>query len=126
MSCRASSGVIVSSGRGGQAPFANVGHAKARLDRLIAEAEGEPMPAWRLHDIRRTAATGLQRLGTRLEVIEAVLGHVSGSRSGIVGVYQRHRFEEEARAAVTAWGEHVIQLVAPKRTGSVVPFARLN
>ena len=77
-------------------------------------------------DIRRTVATGLQRLGTRLEVIEAVLGHVSGARAGIVGIYQRHRFEEEARAALTAWGQYVIQLVAPERTGSVLPFARLN
>jgi integrase len=113
-------------GQGGQVPFANVGHAKARLDRIIAEARGEPIPAWRLHDIRRTVATGLQRLGTRLEVIEAVLGHVSGSRAGIVGIYQRHRFEDEARAALTAWGEYVIQLVALERTGSVVPFARPN
>ena len=48
------------------------------------------MPPWRLHDLRRSVATGLQRLGVRLEVIEAVLGHVSG-RAGIVGVYQRHR-----------------------------------
>jgi integrase len=111
-------------GQGGQAPFANVGRAKARLDGLIAEAEGEPMPAWRLHDIRRTVATGLQRLGTRLEVIEAVLGHVSGSRTGVVGIYQRYRFEDEARAALTAWGQYVIQLVGPERTGSVVPFAR--
>jgi integrase len=97
-------------GQGGQAPFANVGHAKSRLDRLIAEARDEPMPAWRLHDIRRTVATGLQRLGTRLEVIEAVLGHVSGSRAGIVGIYQRHRFDDEARAALTAWGEHIFRL----------------
>ena len=35
-------------------------------------------------------ATGLQRLGVRLEAIEAVLGHISGSRLGIVGTYQRH------------------------------------
>ena len=40
---------------------------------------------WRLHDLRRTLATGLQRLGVRLEVTEAVLNHVSGSRAGIVG-----------------------------------------
>ncbi len=113
-------------GQGGQAPFSNVGHAKARLDRMIAEAQDTSMPPWRLHDIRRTVATGLQRLGTRLEVIEAVLGHVSGSRAGVVGIYQRHRFEEEARAALTAWGQHVIQLVVPERIGSAVPFERLN
>ena len=105
-------------------PYANVGHAKARLDRLIAEATGAPLPSWRLHDLRRTAATALQRLGTRLEVIEDVLGHVAGSRAGIVGVYQRHRFEAEAAAALTAWADHVSRLIAPNGSAEVVPFAR--
>jgi integrase len=113
-------------GQGGKAPFANVGHAKARLDRIIAEARAAPMPAWRLHDLRRTVATGLQRLGTRLEVIETVLGHVSGSRAGIVGIYQRHRFEGEARAALVAWGEYVVRLALPGRGATVVPFASLS
>ena len=90
---------------------------------MITKERGEPMPAWRLHDIRRTVATGLQRLGTRLEVIEAVLGHVSGSRAGIVGIYQRHRFEEEACAALTAWGEYVLRLVSPDPVATVVPLA---
>ena len=69
------------------------------------------MPPWRLHDLRRSVATGLQRLGVRLEVIEAVLGHVSGSRAGIVGVYQRHRFEAEAREALAAWAAHLQRLL---------------
>ncbi|MGO9233103.1 MAG: hypothetical protein ACLP4V_03065 [Methylocella sp.] len=67
---------------------------------------------WRLHDLRRTMATGLQRLGVRLEVTEQVLNHVSGSRAGIVGVYQRHDFALEKRAALQAWGDHVIANVA--------------
>jgi len=49
-------------------------------------------------------ATGLQRLGIRLEVTEAVLGHVSGGRGGIVGVYQRHDWAAEQRDALEAWG----------------------
>jgi hypothetical protein len=49
-----------------------------------------PLVPWTLHDLRRTVATGLQRLGVRLEVTEAVLNHISGSRGGIAGVYQRH------------------------------------
>lgn len=47
-----------------------------------------PMAPWRLHDIRRTVATGMQRLSIRTEVIETILSHVSGLRSGLVGVYQ--------------------------------------
>jgi integrase len=87
--------------------------AKRSLDTLSG------VTAWRLHDIRRTVATGLQRLGMRLEVIEAVLGHVSGSRAGIVGLYQRHAFEPEKRAALEAWGAHVARITANKhRTSS--------
>jgi integrase len=63
------------------------------------------------HDIRRTVATGLQKLGVKLEVTEAVLNHVSGSRAGVVGVYQRHDWAAEKRAALDAWAAHVERLV---------------
>jgi integrase len=66
----------------GEKRFDNVGRAKPRLDKAINEGSGKPIEPWRLHDIRRTVATGLQRLGIRLEVIEAALGHVGGSRAG--------------------------------------------
>lgn len=73
---------------------------------------------WRLHDIRRTVATGLQRLGVRLEVTEAVLNHVAGSRAGIVGVYQRHSWADEKRAALEAWGAHVTALAERRETAA--------
>ena len=63
---------------------------------------------WWLHDQRRTLATGLQRLGVRLEVTEAVLNHLSGSRAGIVGIYQRHDWAAEKRAALDAWSAHLL------------------
>ena len=44
-------------------------------------------------------------------VVEAVLGHTSGSRAGIVGIYQRHDFANEKRAALEAWGKQVMALV---------------
>jgi integrase len=94
----------------GRRPFANVGRAKARLDKVIADSSGTPLSPWRLHDLRRTVATGLQRLGVRLEVTETVLGHISGSRAGVVGIYQRHHFQDEARAALLAWAEHLARL----------------
>ena len=85
--------------------------AKARLDKeiaAIASKEEIPPPApWRVHDLRRTLATGLQRLGVRFEVTEAVLNHVSGSRGGVAGIYQRHDWADEKRAAVEAWARHV-------------------
>ena len=66
---------------------------------------------WTLHDIRRTVATGLQRLGVRLEVTEAVLNHVSGAKGGIAGVDQRHDWKAEKREALNAWARQVAQLL---------------
>ena len=65
---------------------------------------------WRLHDLRRSCASGLQRLGVRVEVIEAMLGHASGVFRGIVGTYQRHDYASEGRAALERWADHVEQL----------------
>jgi integrase len=87
--------------------FTNWSTAKLKLDARI----GSKLPPWRIHDLRRTCATGLQRLGVRLEVTEAVLNHVSGSRSGVAGVYQRHDFAAEKRTALNMWAEHVLAVV---------------
>jgi integrase len=86
-------------------PFNGWSKAKARLD-IAAGITG-----WALHDLRRTLATGLQKLGVRLEVTEAVLNHISGSRAGIVGIYQRHDWANEKRAALDAWAAHVMGIV---------------
>jgi hypothetical protein len=67
----------------------------------------------------------MQWLGGRLEAIEAVLGHVSGSRAGIVGVYQRHRFEAEAREALAVWAAHLQRLLGGAGDiAEVVPLRR--
>ena len=104
------------------------GKVKARLDKALADAAqtiGGIARPWVLHDLRRTLATGLQRLGVRLEVTEAVLNHVSGSRSGIVGVYQRHGWEAEKAAALRAWAAHVEAAAKGSEVAiNVVPLLR--
>jgi integrase len=90
--------------------------AMARIRSELESRLGEPVAHWTLHDLRRTMATGLQRLGVRLEVTEAVLNHISGSRSGIVGVYQRHHYFDEKRAALTSWNKEVARLARAVRT----------
>jgi hypothetical protein len=70
--------------------------------------------------LRRTVATNLQKLGVRLEVTEAVLNHVSGSRAGIVGVYQRHEYAAEKRAALDAWARRLDAIVTGAMTANVV------
>jgi integrase len=92
----------------GTVPTSDWSAAKLELDDYAALT----IP-WRIHDLRRTAATGLQKLGTPLQVTEAVLGHTAGSRGGIVGIYQRHDYADEKRAALEAWGAHVMALVSP-------------
>nr|WP_281384777.1 site-specific integrase [Novosphingobium piscinae] len=91
--------------------------AKAELDAAITKARGEagPLSPWRVHDLRRTLATGLQRLGVRFEVTEATLNHVSGSRAGIAGVYQRHDWREEKRDALRSWAATVAAIAAGHR-----------
>jgi integrase len=102
----------------GDHPFTNITHNKAKLDARAGVTD------WRLHDLRRTVATGLQRLGVRLETIESVLGHVSGSRSGIVRVYQRHNFAAEAREALNVWAAHLQRLLDGEQSAEVVPLRR--
>jgi integrase len=88
--------------------------AKKVIDATAAEVNGGALQPWRLHDLRRTAATGLQRLGVALQVIEAILGHVSGSRAGVVGVYQRYQFLAEQRAALDAWSREIERIAGGK------------
>ena len=90
---------------------------KLRLD----AATGINQP-WVVHDIRRTVATGCQKLGVNLQTVEAVLGHTAGSRAGIVRVYQVHDFAAEKRAALEAWGAHVMALVEGRAPGKVLPM----
>lgn len=78
--------------------------------RMIALSD-EEIPHWTFHDLRRTAATGLARLGVPVRVTEAVLNHVSGSAGGIVSVYQRHDYAEEKRQALSAWARHIRELI---------------
>jgi integrase len=94
----------------GKTPSNGHSKGKRRLDALLPP----DMPAWRLHDLRRTTASGMARLGIDLPVIEKVLGHRSGSFAGIVGVYQRHDFADEMRRALETWGRHIEGLVTGK------------
>ncbi|WP_338057603.1 tyrosine-type recombinase/integrase [Sphingomonas beigongshangi] len=113
----------------GETPVSGFSKVKARLDdsmldlmrKEAAEAGADEqaikrlaVEPWTLHDLRRTLATGCQRLGFPTEVTEAVINHVSGSRAGIVGVYQTYRYEKEKRAALDAWSRHVTKAVVGK------------
>lgn len=85
----------------------------ARMAEVAAEEAGQSVevPHWTFHDLRRTAATGMARLGIPVRVTEAVLNHVSGTGGGIVAVYQRHDYANEKREALEAWARMVARIV---------------
>ena len=62
----------------------------------------------------------MARLGVDLHVIERCLNHVSGSFGGIVGVYQKHKFEDGMRRAMDAWAAHVERLASGTTASKVV------
>jgi integrase len=90
--------------RGG---FRGFGRLKTRLD------QASRVTAWRWHDLRRTARTGMTRLGVPREHAEAAINHVSG-RSALERTYDRHDYAPEVLAALTRWQEHVAELVKPE------------
>jgi integrase len=65
---------------------------------------------WTLHDLRRTARTNWSKLGIEPHICEMMLGH---RQSGIVGVYDTHRFESERREALERWSRRVAEIVNP-------------
>lgn len=111
-------GLVLRSKRGTQ--LSGFSKIKADWDLRISRMAKRPAAAgqerwmagasWRLHDIRRTVATGMQALAIRTEVIEAVLNHMSGVRAGLVGVYQCYDFQREKRAAMEQWSQHIVSL----------------
>ena len=76
--------------------------SKAELDSRL-----NGMAGWRLHDLRRTAATMMAELGILPHIIEAILNHGSGHKSGVAGIYNRARYQEEMRSALQRWADRV-------------------
>jgi integrase len=89
----------------GKKRFNSIPTCKRRLD------ERSGVSDWRLHDLRRTFASGLAAIGVQSPVIERLLNHVSGSFGGIVGVYQRYDFMPEMRLAIELWEQQVTRIV---------------
>jgi integrase len=87
--------------------FSGYSNPKAVLD------ERSGVRSWVIHDCRRSFATLMgEKLGVLPHIIEAVLNHQSGTKAGIVGVYQRSRYLEECRAALSAWAEYIERLTS--------------
>lgn len=110
---------------GGNTPPSGFGRAKQRLDKEILKLrqDAEPLAPFVLHDLRRSVASGMARIGIQLHVIERCMNHVSGTFAGIVGVYQRHSFADEMRTALDAWARHIERIASGAPTANVVALA---
>jgi integrase len=96
---------------GGEGPFGAWSYSTLTLGARIAEMQGAPIAAWRIHDIRRTVATGMGELGVQPHIIEAVLNPRSGHKGGVAGVYNRATYESEIKRALALWESHLISVV---------------
>lgn len=99
----------------GSTPVSGWSKIKGRLDRAM------DIPPWRLHDLRRTAATGMAELGIPPHIVEAALNHISGAKAGVAGTYNRAAYAAEKKAALERWAAHVEGL-ATAREAKIVSF----
>ena len=78
----------------------NLGRATGRLQvrmQAYANEDGKgDIQHWRLHDLRRTAASGMVRCGVFQEVIERVQNRSSGAFAGVAGIYNRYEYEKRS------------------------------
>jgi integrase len=119
---RTSDEYVFPAANGSGNPVSGFSKAKARLDHDISAAcAGASILPWRLHDLRRTAASGMAELRIAPHVIERVLNHVSGSRAGVAGVYNRFGYLPEKRQALEAWAVRIAAIVGAL-PGNVVPL----
>jgi integrase len=97
-------------------------HESPHFDRLKREIDARmgDVPKWVVHDVRRSVASGMARIGIAVPVIEKILAHRKGTFAGVVGVYQKHSFLPEMAAALQRWGDHVEGLVSGRRPAKVV------
>lgn len=97
---------------------------KRRLDASMAKAaraaKAEFHP-WRLHDLRRTIATNMQRMGIQHEAVEHLLNHREKSRTGIAAVYQVHDYKPEKRRALERWERELGRIIAGE-DAKIVPL----
>ncbi|MES9963573.1 MAG: tyrosine-type recombinase/integrase [Candidatus Sedimenticola sp. 20ELBAFRAG] len=86
-------------------PFSGWSRSKERLD---SRAKTTP---WRLHDLRRTLVTHMNEMGVLPHIVEAIVNHVSGTRGGVAGVYNRALYIEERKKALDEWAGHILEVV---------------
>lgn len=86
---------------------------------LQRQQEASRTKDWRLHDLRRTAATEMAKMSIPPHVVEKILNHISGTISGVAAVYNRYGYDAEKRDALDRWGELLWKLGGWGKDGSI-------
>lgn len=100
----------------GRTSISGFSKAKRELD------EASKLTDWRLHDLRRTVASGMARIGIAPHVIEKVLNHAGGQISGVAAIYNRHGYSDEKQRALDAWANSLVALWEEECDPKVVQF----
>ena len=116
----------------GKTPVSGFSRAKERLDASMlavlkeaaAERGGNPaetaLDPWILHDLRRTATTGMAALRVLPHVVDRILNHTSATIRGVARVYNRFEYADERRTALEAWGRAIDAIVSGRAVSNVV------
>jgi integrase len=98
---------------GGDMPVSGFGRGRQRIAAAMAAASAEEVAPFTLHDLRRSAATGMAALGIAPHVVDKILNHSSGKIAGVAKIYNRFEYLPERKAALEAWARHVESLIRP-------------
>lgn len=113
----------------GRSPVQGFSKLKPKLDTaMLAAAHKEDSKAkiapFTLHDLRRTAVTGMIEIGVEPHIVEACVNHVSGHRAGVAGTYNVATYAEQKRAALQRWATHIEAVASGNAPTKVVPMRR--
>ena len=113
-------GVYVFTSGGGKTHIKGFSKGKSKIDAALAKVE-VAIPPWRIHDLRRTVATGLSEwLDVEPHIVESILNHISGTMAGVAGTYNRAKYLPRRKTTLSLWANHIDELLGNVAGGNVV------
>ena len=91
--------------------------SKLRAESFLAK----PIAPWRIHDLRRTAATQMRSIGIDRLVVSKILNHAEG---GVTRIYDRFALDPEKTVAMERWATHLRKIIAGDMGDNVVPMVK--
>lgn len=103
-------------------PISGYSKANSRMDALMTKELGKEPEHWQFHDLRRTVRSGMAALDIPPHICEHVINHIS-ARSSLERTYDRHKYAEPIKNALTDWGDYIEKLITPsEQPSNVVPY----